>query len=131
MSSLDKSQQTSTTFSPTEGQQHSTSPSHSPNMTQRTLPSQGTLHGLFSFSAPSPGAGCGPYANMREESNAWMEGEEMITSPHQADLLFYPPQLMPVYSSPGSRSPFVHDMLHPAVPGRKKWGNISWPKEVR
>ena len=43
-----------------------------------------------------------------EESDARAEGEEMITSRHQAHLLFYPPLLTTVRTGLGSRSPFVH-----------------------
>ena len=108
LSSPNKNPRNSTSYSLTSDQRHSASYSHSPNKTQRTLPSRGTVHGLFSFSAPSPGAGSGPSANTREESDAWTEGAEMTTSPHQARLLFCPPLLMPLHTSPGSRSPFVH-----------------------
>ena len=68
----------------------------------------GTVHGLFSFSDPSPGTGRCPCANTREELDTRTQGEEMITSRHQAHLLFYPPLLTPVHTGPGSRSPFVH-----------------------
>jgi len=107
--SPNKSQRNSTSYSPTKEQQHSMSNSHSPTKTQRNLPPRGTVHDLFSFSAPSPVAGRGPSANTREESNTRTEGEETIKSPHQARLLPYPPLLTPVHtgSGSGSRSPFV------------------------
>ena len=66
----------------------------------------GTVHDLFSFSAPSPGPGHGPSANTMEESDTRTEGEETIKLPLQARLLPYRPQLMPVNTS-GSHSPFV------------------------
>jgi len=107
--SPNKNQRHSTSYSPTKEQQHSASYSHSPNKTQRALPPRGTVHDLFSFSAPSPVAGRGPSANTREESNTQTEGEETIKSPHQARLLPYPPLLTPVHtgSGSGSRSPFI------------------------
>ena len=105
--SLNKNQRHSMSYSPTKEQQHSASYSHSPNKTQRPLPSRGTVHDLFSFSAPSPGAGRGPSTNTREASDTRTEGEETIKSPHQARLLPYPPLLTPVHTGSGSRSPFL------------------------
>ena len=104
--SPNKNQRHSTSYSPTK-EQHSTSHSLSPNKTQRALPSRGTVHDLFSFSAPSPGAGHGRSANTKEESDARTEGEETIKSPPQARLLPYPPLLTPVHTGSGSRSPFL------------------------
>jgi hypothetical protein len=106
-SSPNKSQRNSMSYSPTEDQRHSASYSHSPNNTQHTLPSQGTVHDLLWFSAPGPGAGRSPSANTREESDTWMEGEETTKLPHQARLPPCPPLLMPVHNGSGSRSPFV------------------------
>ena len=112
--SPNKNQRRSTSYLPTKEQQHSSSYSHSPNKTQRALPSRGTVHDLFSFSAPSPGAGRGPSAHTREESDTQTEGEATIKSPHQARLsphqarlLPYPPLLTPVHTGSGSRSPFL------------------------
>ena len=105
--SPNKNQRRSTSYSSTKEQQHSSSYSHSPNKTQRALPSRGTVHDLFSFSAPSPGASHGPSANTREESDTRTEGEETIKLPHQARLLPYPPLLTPVHTGSGSRSPFL------------------------
>ena len=112
--SPNKNQRHSTSDSPTKEQQHSSSYSHSPNKTQRALPSRGTVHDLFSFSAPSPGAGRSPSSNTRKESDTRTEGEETIKSPHQAHLsphqprlLPYPPLLTPVHTGSGSRSPFL------------------------
>ena len=105
--SPNKNQRRSTSYSPTKEQQHSASHSNSPNKTQRALPSRGTVHDLFSFSAPSPGAGRGSSANAREASDTRTEGEETIKSPHQARLLPYPPLLTPVHTGSGSRSPFL------------------------
>ena len=112
--SLNENQRHSTSYSPTKEQQHSLSCSHSPNKTQRALPSRGTVHDLFSFSAPSPGAGRSPNSNTRKESGTRTEGEETIKSPHQAHLsphqprlLPYPPLLTPVHAGSGSRSPFL------------------------
>ena len=105
--SPNKNQRHSTSYSPTKEQQHSASYSHSPNKTQRALPSRGTVHDLFSFSAPSPGASRGPSANARKESDTRTEGEETIKFPHQARLLPYPPLLTPVHTGSGSHSPFL------------------------
>ena len=105
--SLNKNQQHSTSYSPTKEQQHSSSYSHSPNKTQRVLPSRGTVHDLFSFSAPSPGAGRVASANTGEESDVRTEGEATIKSPPQARLLPYPPLLTPIHTGSGSRSPFL------------------------
>ena len=95
-----------TSYSLITDQRHSASCWLSPK-TQRTLPSRGTVHDLFSSSAPSTGAGRGPSANMREESDNGQKEKKTIKSPHQACLLPYPPLLMPVHTNPGSRSPFV------------------------
>ena len=112
--SPNKNQRHSTSYSPTKEQQHSASHSHSPNKTQRALPSRGTVHDLFSFSAPSPGTGRGLSSNTREDSDTRTEGEGTIKSPHQARLsphqarlLPYPPLLTPVHTGSGSRSPFL------------------------
>ena len=105
--SPNKNQRHSRSYSLTKEQQHSAPHSHSPNKTQRALPSRGTVHDLFSFSAPSPGASRGPSANTREDSNARTEGEETIKLPPQARLLPYPPLLTPVHTGSGSRSPFL------------------------
>ena len=85
LSSLNKSQQNSISYSPTKDQRDSASYSHSPNETQCTLPSWGILHDLFSFSVPSFGLVVFP----REDSDTGKEEEEMIKSPHQACLLPY------------------------------------------
>ncbi|KIJ97341.1 hypothetical protein K443DRAFT_681613 [Laccaria amethystina LaAM-08-1] len=114
--SPNKNQRHPTAYSPSKEQQHSASYSHSPNKTQRALPSRGTVHDLFSFSAPSPGTGfsasapspgAGRGANTKEGSDTRTEGEETIKSPHQARLLPYPPLLTPVHTGSGSRSPFI------------------------
>ena len=104
--SPNKNQRRSTSYSPIK-EQNSSSHSHSPNKTQHALPSRGTVHDLFSFSAPSPGAGHGRSANTKEESDTQTEGEETIKSPHQARLLPYPPLLTPVHTSSGSHSPVL------------------------
>ena len=64
----------------------------SPNKTQGTLPSRGTVHGLFWFSARSFGVRCQSWAiaNMREESDARTEGAEMTTSPPSSSVLLAP-----------------------------------------
>ena len=80
-SSRNKSQLHSMCYPPTKVQRHSASHLHSPNKTQRTLPSRGTVHHLFSFSAPNPWAGRSLSANTKEESDTRMEGEEKINSP--------------------------------------------------
>ena len=72
--------------------EHSASYSHSPNKTQGTLPSRGTVHRLFWFSARSFGVWCQSWAiaNMREESDARTEGAEMTTSPPSSSVLLAP-----------------------------------------
>ena len=70
--SLNKNQRRST-YSPTTDERHSASCSHSPNKTQRTLPSRGTIDDLLSLSA---GAGRGPSPNTRERSDTWTERKE-------------------------------------------------------
>ena len=108
-SSPNKSQPNSTSYSPTNDQSR---PTTFRILFAFTLQDSahsslgGTVHDLFSFSAPSPGPGHGPSANTMEESDTRTEGEETIKLPLQARLLPYRPQLMPVNTS-GSRSPFV------------------------
>ena len=67
-SSPNKSQRNSIFYSPTKDQRHCLSCSHSPS---KTLPSRGTVHYLFSSSAPSPGAGRFPSANTG--AHGWKE----------------------------------------------------------
>ena len=105
--SLNKSQRNSTSYSPTKDQRRSASYSHSPNETQCTLPPQGTVHDLCSFCAPTPGAGRGPSANTREESDTRTEREETIKSAHQARLLPYPPLLTPVHTGSGYQQAWI------------------------
>ena len=104
-SSRNKSQLHSMCYPPTKVQRHSASHLHSPNKTQRTLPSRGTVHHLFSFSAPNPWAGRSLSANTKEESDTRTEGEETIISPSPSSS----PALRstPVHTGSGSRSPFV------------------------
>ena len=102
LSSPDNSQRNSMFYFPAKDQRHSLSYSHSSN---KTLPLWGTVHYLFSFFAPSPGAGHGPIAN----SQAHGRKEKKRSNPptHHARLLPYPPMLMPVHTHSCSLSSLV------------------------
>ena len=88
-SSRNKSQLHSMCYPLTKVQRHFPSHLHSPNKTQRTLPSRGTVHHLFSFSAPSPGLVVVLVPIRRKSRTRGRKEKNRSIRPHQARLLPY------------------------------------------
>ena len=102
-SSRNKSQLHSMCYPPTKVlERHSASHLHSPNKTQCTLPSRGTVHHLFSFSAPSPGLVVGQYEGRVGHADGRRRNDQFALTKLVSCLT-----LTPVHTGSGSRSPFV------------------------